>query len=400
MSRIDSFVSRLTLVVVSVFIVFILIEAGANYWLWNIATADDFNVYASINQLRARYGDEIFVVDHNGNTRSLSAHHYLGYIASPNFQRGENKHNRLGFRGDDVAAEKPERTYRIVAVGGSTTYSTSVEDYRDSYPELLNDYLHNAGFDAVEIINAGVAGYNSYENLINISFRILPLEPDLIILYQGFNDTNDRFVYPKSRYLGDNSGALAPTISDRVMPEIWEYSTYLRVLGIRAGYILSHADLDRHANRTASSNYSSEFRRQANRGTYPSGIFREVSAEKMLDGNPPVHFQRNLVTMLGIADSHNVDVLLMTMVLSKNYHARTGSANNKFYSNEVLQAAMAQHNDITRRIAESTETPFFDLAIEFPDDPALLTDGLHMNVEGNRVRARLIGDFVIREFLS
>ena len=61
---------------------------------------------------------------------------------------------------------------------------------------------------------------------------------------------------------------------------------------------------------------------------------------------------------------------------------------------------MAQHNDITRRIAESTETPLFDLAIEFPDDPALLTDGLHMNAEGNRVRAQLIGDFVIREFLS
>lgn len=389
MSRIDSFVSRLTLVVVSVFIVCILIEAGANYWLWNIATADDFNVYASINQVREA-----------GKTRSFSSHHYLGSIPTPDLHRGENKHNHLGFRGDDISLEKAKDTYRIVAVGGSTTYGSEVEDFRESYPNLLNDYLRGAGIASAEVINAGVSGYSSYDNLINLSFRVLPLEPDLIILYQGFNDTNDRFVYPKSRYLGDNSGALAPTISDRVMPEIWEYSTYLRVLGIRAGYILSHGDLDRHANQTALSNYSSEFRRQTNRGTYPSGIFREVSAEKMLDDNPPVHFQRNLVTMLGIADSHNVDVLLMTMVLSKNYHARTGSDNNKFYSNEVLQAAMAQHNDITRRIAESTETPFFDLAIEFPDDPALLTDGLHMNVEGNRVRARLIGDFVIREFLS
>ena len=400
MSRIEPFVSRLTLVVVSVFIVFILIEAAANYWLWNIATVDDFNAYASVNQIGSRYGDDVSVVDFGGDIRSHSPHHYLGYIPAPNFQRGVNKHNRLGFRGDDIFPDKPADTYRIVAVGGSTTYSVHVEDYRETYPDLLNDYLHKAGFESVEVINAGVAGYSSYDNLINISFRVLPLEPDLIILYQGINDIDKRFVYPSERYLGDNSGAEAPNISDRVMPRIWEYSTYLRILGIRAGFIQSHGEFDLHANRLAQSNYSVEFKRQINRGTYPADIFEEVSAEKMQADNPPVHFQRNLVTMLGIAESHNVDVLLITMVLSSDFHARTGSAKSRFYSNAVYQSAMAQHNDITRRIAEFTETPLFDMAIEFSDDPDLFTDGLHMTAEGNQVRAQLIGDFVIREFLS
>lgn len=104
--------------------------------------------------------------------------------------------------------------------------------------------------------------------------------------------------------------------------------------------------------------------------------------------------------MLGIAESHNVDVPLVTMVLSSDFHARTGSAKNRFYSDAVYQSATAQHNDSTRRIAEFIETPLFDMAIEYPDEPDLLTDGLHMNAEGNRVRAQLIGDFVIREFLS
>lgn len=120
----------------------------------------------------------------------------------------------------------------------------------------------------------------------------------------------------------------------------------------------------------------------------------------MLSDYSPVHFERNLVTMLGIAESHNVDVPLVTMVLSSDFYARTGSAKNRFYSNTVYQSAMAQHNGVTRRIAEFTETPLFDMAIEYPDDSDLLTDGLHMNAEGNRVRAQLIGDFVIREFLS
>lgn len=394
MTRIERVVARLTLVVVSIVIVFILIEAAANYWLWNIATVDEFNNYASVNQIRERYGDEIF-------TRSHLPHHLLGKIPAPGFQRNDNRHDRHGFRGDEITAEKPQDSFRIVAVGGSTTYSTGVGDYRESYPDLLKDYLHNAGFDSVEVINAGVAGYSSYENLINISFRVLPLEPDLIILYQGFNDISNRFVYPRSRYASDNSGVDAPNFSARVMPPIWEYSTYLRLLGIRAGYINTHGDLDMtDAHRRAQSSYANELWRQVNRGTYPGGVFEEVSAEQMLADNPPIHFQRNLVTALGIAESHNVDVLLLTMVLSKDYHARTGSEKSKFYSSEAYQSAMARHNDITRRIAESTETPLFDLALEFPDDPSLLTDGLHMNAEGNRVRARLIGDFVIRQFLS
>lgn len=62
--------------------------------------------------------------------------------------------------------------------------------------------------------------------------------------------------------------------------------------------------------------------------------------------------------------------------------------------------ALKQHNDITRAVAERSETPLFDLASAFPDDRSLFTDGRHMNFEGNRRRARLIGDFIIAEFLS
>lgn len=113
MSRIERFVARLTLVVISIVIIFILVEVGANYWLWNFATVDEFNAYASVNQIRSRYGDDIAVFEQDGNSRSHSPHHYLGYLKAPNFQRGENKHNRVGFRGGDVSLEKPEDTFRI-----------------------------------------------------------------------------------------------------------------------------------------------------------------------------------------------------------------------------------------------------------------------------------------------
>ena len=60
MHKIESFVAKLALTIVGVSIVFITIEAVANYWLWNIASLDDFNLYASINQVKERYGDDFF----------------------------------------------------------------------------------------------------------------------------------------------------------------------------------------------------------------------------------------------------------------------------------------------------------------------------------------------------
>ena len=324
---------------------------------------------------------------------AFSPHHYLGYIPTPNYQQGENRHNALGFRGAEIPVEKSENTYRIVAVGGSTTYSIDVMDYRDSYPNLLKEHLVARGYDHVEVINAGANAYTSYHNLMNIEFRVLPLQPDLIIIYQGSNDIGARFVHPPSRYLADNSGSQAPFVSDTVMPAIWEYSTVLRILGIQAGFTRSHAALDWHFESRAASSYDITFQQQLAWGTYPSGIFQEASAEDMLENNPPVHFERNLINMLAVAESHDVDVLLVTMVFSDEF-------SSVYLFREEYASAMAEHNDVTRKIAKATGSALFELVGFFPDDPALFTDGLHMNRDGNLTRAELIGDFVIREFLQ
>ena len=48
--------------------------------------------------------------------------------------------------------------------------------------------------------------------------------------------------------------------------------------------------------------------------------------------------------------------------------------------------ALAQHNDVTRRIAAMTGTAQFDLAAVFPDDSSLFTDGRHLTKAGNRIK--------------
>ena len=393
MERIESFLAKICVIVLSILVALIAVEVGANYYLWNIASVEEFNLLASINQIKARYGDNFFSREDDGTVRRFSPHHYLGYYPTPNLSVGDNRHNALGFRGDPVKTDKDENTYRIVALGGSTTYCTGVKDYRHTYPKLLGEYLQDKGFEQVEVINAGVNGYASYQNLMNLQFRVLPLQPDLVIIYQGLNDVDARFVYPHDEYLGDNSGYTAPYVSDTRMPPIWEYSTVLRILGVRAGITRPHADVSLHQRLPAVSNRREPFLQQWLSGTYPSGLFSDVPAMEILKNNPPIHFERNLQSMLAMADRHDVDVLLVTFVTTAIIrHPMSSSAEYIF--------ALGQHNDLTRSIATSTGTSLFDIQAVFPDAPSLFTDGRHMNVKGNRVRAQHIGDFVISEFLS
>lgn len=396
--NVESLLARIFLILASFIICIIAAELLARFYLWNIATEDEFRILASIRQIKERYGDDFFVQNEETSHLSWSPHYFLGFYPTPNYRPGANRNNSFGFRGREFSISKPDNTYRIVALGGSTTYSQGVDDFENSYPSLLENHLRESGFDAVEVINAGVSGYTSHQNLINLQFRVLPLLPDLIIIYQGFNDIQARFVYPASQYLGDRSGSLRPFVRGIFMPDITDYSTALRILGIRFGVTVSHSALEWHRLSRPSSYVGDMFIQQIQKEIYPSGIFKETSAAEILEKNPPVHFERNTVHMIALADHNNVNILLVTMILDDDFHETGGISKNKFYTSDEYVFAMAQHNDSTRSIASSTGRPLFDLAEAFPDDATLFTDGLHMNEDGNRKRAQLIGDFVIRQF--
>ena len=398
MNKLNSILAKLFLVLTGTVCCIVAIELAARFYLLHIAPEADFLVLASLAQVKERYGDDIFIQDIDKRLLSWSPHHFLVHYPTPDYRQGDNRHNSLGFRGEDFPIRKPAGTFRIAAVGGSTTYSIDVQDYRLSYPQLLEERLHADGFDYVEVVNAGSTAYSSHQNLMNLQFRVLPLQPDLIILYQGFNDITERLVYPSSRYLGDRSGSTRPLIRDIHMPDAVEYSAALRILGIRLGRTRSHMALDWHIHSRPGSFYGKEFERQYSRGIYPEGIFSQVSAAEMLVDNPPVFFEQNLRSIVAILARDNVNLLLVTMVLDDDFHESSGISKNIFYTSDEIVRAMAEHNDVTRGIASSTATPIFDMAAVFPDDAALFTDGLHMNEAGNRKRAQLIGDFIIRQF--
>ena len=113
-------------------------------------------------------------------------------VYTPN-QNGEFVNiNSFGFRGDEISLEKDPSSYRVMIVGGSTTFGIPSTSDSATIPAYLEKIFHNDGLDFVEVINAGVTGHNSLSEAFYIKEKLVKFEPDLIIMIDGGNDVHDR----------------------------------------------------------------------------------------------------------------------------------------------------------------------------------------------------------------
>ena len=88
---------------------------------------------------------------------------------------------------DFFAADKPEGTVRIVAMGGSS--AAGYPFYRGaSFPQVLGTRLRLAYPDAeVEVVNTAMAAVNSY-TLLDLADEVVAVEPDAVVIYAGHNE--------------------------------------------------------------------------------------------------------------------------------------------------------------------------------------------------------------------
>ncbi len=99
------------------------------------------------------------------------------------------------FSGITVYGNENKEDYKIAVLGESTTDA-------GLYPfKTWTEFLYECWPDrAVTVYNAGVAGYNSAQQLIKLIRDILPLKPDMLIVYGGYNDTH---INPKAPFAFD-----------------------------------------------------------------------------------------------------------------------------------------------------------------------------------------------------
>lgn len=328
------------------------------------------------------------------NTPLYTPHRYLGYIPTPRIIKGKNRHNQLGFRGPEIQQPKPDSCYRIVCLGGSTTYTVDVEDYQHSYPFLLEKALHAKGYKQVEVINSGAGGWSSWESLINLSLRIQYLAPDLLVIYHGINDVHARVVWPPEAYLGDNSGR---RIAKGQMTINWweimkQQSNILRLIRVRLGY-QAPAKTFRSFDDYPNTALMYDLHQQFSHRSYPQGIFTQVPLAKMLDTNQPIFFRKNIGNILDLAAAWKVDAMLASFAYLENDETYVTA-------DPAYQQAIGAQNVLLQELAQNYSIPFLDYARSFPQDSSLYADAIHVNEIGSAQKALLFADFIEQYFLQ
>ena len=96
--------------------------------------------------------------------------------------------NAKGVRNDrDIPYNKPEGTFRIVGLGDSFTLGYEVEQ-EDTFLYRLETDLKARGFERVEVVNLGVSGFGTSEELITLRHEGMAYDPDLVLLGYFVND--------------------------------------------------------------------------------------------------------------------------------------------------------------------------------------------------------------------
>ncbi len=294
------------------------------------------------------------------------------YVASP----GYPGHNRLGYRGPEVAIPKPPGVFRIAALGGSTTYGIATP-WEDAYPAQLQNMLRDDyGYTNVEVVNAGLSGYNSWDILANFEFRVSELEPDLIIFYEAINDIPSRAVAPDC-YRGLNAArGLNPVRGLWHRPLIPIDSALYRFFAIHFGWMPDPSVLDNIFD------------------PQPIHCSEEAGGDGRIEDNAPVYFERNVRNLILLAQGNGVQVMLSTWTYNQNAEEKALSP--------ARRAAVEEHNGIVRRLAEEYQLPLYDLAAtDFWQNPNhwVTVDAVHMTASGTHEQARQYAAFLVQQGL-
>lgn len=141
----------------------------------------------------------------------LASNPAIGYEYQPNYRATDEPYdashrgfnfNSSGFRDRERWPAKPPGVFRVIVLGDSTTAGNGVPEFEKIYTAKLEAYLetHSAedGLE-YEVLNMGVGGYHTMQEIETLREKGLAYDPDLVLLLFCFNDfyiNHDGGVFP------------------------------------------------------------------------------------------------------------------------------------------------------------------------------------------------------------
>ena len=280
-------------------------------------------------------------------------------------------HNSLGFRGQEVNLSKKENIRRVVALGGSSTYCTGVSN-DETWPYLLGKKLGPKW----EVLNLGVPGYNSVENVIQTALQIKELSPDIAIYYEGWNDMQN--IYIKN---------LKPDYSNF---HGWAQYSNLRLHALKIG------------DQSAAIYYLHKvllkiFTQQEH--------IRITGTKNAFSGNPDYRslylYGRNLHSIITLCKQFNITPIMVPQVC--NYDVLISDKPYDwipFLKEKDFKRVMRYYNDKMKQVASQENVGFVNGVLEVNFSVSDFVDKVHFSYSGNDKFATILADFIKSRYIG
>lgn len=314
-------------------------------------------------------------------------HPYLLWENTPEYisPEGIRQTNNLGYRNrEDFDITKDAKVFRILALGGSTTWGYLLDDPEDTWPsqleEMLNDALSaSSDFDRIEVINGGLNYATSAELLLHYLFRDRYLDPDIVILHTGGNDAKLLLFHD---YSPDYS-FFRPG-----------WTANIHRLRTGEGFLIRHSSIAKllYAFWLNDSVALPHVNKQDK-----SFDLKPTYYVQNAETNEPIGFERNLRLLLTNIVSDGAKPILFPFVLTSDEQFDTLSAESAervAFTRKIREGyliALAKNNDVMRSLSIEYQIPLILLSPEKIPTEYFLDDA-HLSKEGEGIKARFVAN--------
>ncbi len=221
--------------------------------------------------------------------------------ATPGGRRMVTARNKIQFfNPQSFLREKAAGTYRIFALGGSTTYGRPYND-TTSFSGWLRELLPQVdGSKRWEVINAGGISYASYR-VAHLMEELVKYQPDLFIVYTGHNEF----------------------LEERTYGEIKEIPAVIRSTVGLLSHTRTWAAVNRALQKAGVTPQPEDFRRDKLSGEVDAILDRSAGLDRYhrddsLEKNILEHYRISLERMVALAQSVGAKILFVTPASSLN----------------------------------------------------------------------------------
>lgn len=279
------------------------------------------------------------------------------------------KTNSLGLRSPEITEQRSGNEFRIAILGASTVMGTYTRNNDDTLSARLGSWLQERmPGTTVRVINAGIAGASISDQQTMLEKVVVPLTPDLVIWYPGFNDI--------SAYCAQNrkEASTRPLIFRKITLPSWLLS--IELLTKNTVWLRTAA-----AGRT------------------------DVLDVSTLDLS---HFRQDTRALLQAAQKAHLPVLVLTVARAfrrdmpqdeQEALSETARYYNHCFDLNGLHDVYDRHNNALEQAADSLGVPSFRFDRHFPGGARNFGDASHFSIGGTRRAARLIAEALADQHL-